>query len=850
MKRLLALLLAVIMCLSFVLVSCNDDKPGGDNDKTENEGGDNTDGDNTGGDNTGGDNTGGDNTGGGNTGGGNEGGDNTGGDNTGGDNTGGDNTGGGNTGGGNEGGDNTGGDNTGGDNTGGDNTGGDNTGGDNEGGEQENDEEFTGITFASKTFDYDEEEHSIIITGVLPAGTKVTYRGGENGKNGATNVGVYKIYATVSAPGYKTLELSAVLTVASKEEALSVGVFGSKLYFQNALDNNELYTLSGSSLSKITRDEVSSMTYVGSDMFFISKGLFGTGIKYMDSTGKINSTGLNVKAGMLATDGTYIYYNVGGLLPSENTGIYRISVADLKNGSKENQPHKVTSAKGEYINVVGNYIYFSNNGDGGKLYAVRKDGNNAEPIKILDRKCTDIISDGGNLYFTAGTLLGSAIYRLDISGGLSAEVGVDDERVTKLTVSKGKYLTKSGDYIYFVNTDMLTSYVFGDGIYRTRADGNGISLDITELLTGAEKVIDSESDKFFALASIGNELYYYRTGDRHLYSYNTVLKSETDLMKNFVKPEENELITTYYEKTQLYGNEIYFINMKDSGKLYKYDIQTKTEYRLTVDQVADFAVYDGYIYYTTVKLFVNFDFYRVSLNGGEPELLSTEKCLDYSFDGNKIYYVNYSSTNTFRRMNTDGSGDELLYGTKVGSGQTTVYDGYVYFIADSDQLYRYRISDGTVEKFTDSKGTEICPLDYLIYDGKILVMNCKGFTNHIDIIDIETRERTELDSLGMSGFSDDTRGMFVYKGEMYYYRNVAAETSSKYGLYKVTEQSGKYSAVLVGKYDGYFICDSVVYGDKLYFIDVWQIKDSLPTTSSTADLCELDLETGAIKVLN
>ena len=83
-------------------------------------------------------------------------------------------------------------------------------------------------------------------------------------------------------------------------------------------------------------------------------------------------------------------------------------------------------------------------------------------------------------------------------------------------------------------------------------------------------------------------------------------------------------------------------------------------------------------------------------------------------------------------------------------------------------------------------------------------MNCKGFTNHIDIIDIETRERTELDSLGMSGISDDTRGMFVYKGEMYYYRNVAAETSSKYGLYKVTEQSGEYSAVLVGKYDGYF----------------------------------------------
>jgi Zn-dependent M28 family amino/carboxypeptidase len=61
-------------------------------------------------------------------------------------------------------------------------------------------------------------------------------------------------------------------------------------------------------------------------------------------------------------------------------------------------------------------------------------------------------------------------------------------------MSKGKYLTIIGDYLYFVNTDMVTSTIFGDGIYRAKLDGSGWLSDSLTLLIGATKVVDGAND--------------------------------------------------------------------------------------------------------------------------------------------------------------------------------------------------------------------------------------------------------------------------------------------------------------------------------------------------------------------
>ena len=68
--------------------------------------------------------------------------------------------------------------------------------------------------------------------------------------------------------------------------------------------------------------------------------------------------------------------------------------------------------------------------------------------------------------------------------------------------------------------------------------------------------------------------------------------------------------------------------------------------------------------------------------------------------------------------------NKVIYGDKdkdeesVGAAKTVVYDGYVYFEAD-DRLYRYSIESGTASLVNKN----LDPIDYLIYNGKILVVN-------------------------------------------------------------------------------------------------------------------------------
>ena len=67
---------------------------------------------------------------------------------------------------------------------------------------------FEGVTFEDATYTYDGREKSIEVKGV-PDGATVKY----NVRNSYTNAGVYPIKATISKEGYKTLVLTATLTI-------------------------------------------------------------------------------------------------------------------------------------------------------------------------------------------------------------------------------------------------------------------------------------------------------------------------------------------------------------------------------------------------------------------------------------------------------------------------------------------------------------------------------------------------------------------------------------------------------------------------------------------------------------
>ncbi len=707
--------------------------------------------------------------------------------------------------------------------------------------------DLQGISFSNETFDYDTLKKTITVTGNIPAGVTITYSGGEDGKNGATSVGKYEITATLSGVNYNTLILKADLVIKSEEELLSVVVYGGKVYFQNSLDKNKLYSYNSGTLTKVNDDVAMSMVNSGSSIYYISKNLISNTISALDYSDNVSPL-FDVSAEMIITDGTYLYYNVNSLVSAEKTGIWKIKISDLEDTSIDAVATKITAVKSEWLVYANGYIYFSNKNDGGKLYAISVNASNGTPIKIFDYKISDMIVDSEKIYFTKHTLTGSAIYSINVSGGLNTLVDDDSNRLVKITMSNGKYLTKINDYIYFVNVDMLTSSLFGDGIYKAKADGSSLIGDTMQILFGASKVVDGSEDNLFSLATDGDALYYYRANTKHLFKLDLTTLEEEDLMEGFTPPEYTSLITTYYEKTAFYNDEIYYINMRDGGRLYKYNILTNMEYRITGVQVADFAINGDYIYYTTIKYFVNFDLYRMSLITGEPERISTDKCMNFSFVDDKIYYTNFSGSNTFNRMNLDGTDVEILFDEESVDGNSTmVYGDDIFFVANG-YFYKYNMTTGTATIVSN----DMNPLEYIIYDGKILLMNCKGFTNSIGIYDIATGTVTKIDNLGTSGVSEDIRGMFVYNNEIYYYRNRAVQTNEK-GLYKISLSSQEIIPERVTIAEGYRLCNSIVVGDKLYFMNVWQVKDSVPSNQTEANcgkLCVMDLNTYQITELN
>ena len=607
-----------------------------------------------------------------------------------------------------------------------------------------------------------------------------------------------------------------------------------------------MYSYVDGNLERVSRDTPSSMITVDSKMYYISRGLLSTGIySFNPSTSKTECL-FEASADSIISDGTYLYYNVNSLLNSESNGIYRVKIEDIEDSSKEITPTRLTSVKSDAMTVTDGYVYFANKSDGGKLYAVSVSATDATPTKIYDYKVSELINDGVKIYFVRHKLTGNCIYSINVDGGLNTLVDDENSKVVKITMSNGKYLTLIGDYIYFLNTDMVTSNVFGDGIYKAKKDGSSWVGDTLSLLVGATKVVDGTNDNIFGLASDGTSLYYYRTSSRHLYKYSISSGTEADLMQGFVPPVYKEPITTYYEKATVYNGEIYYINMLDGGKLYKYNITSGLDIRITNLSVADFAIYDGVIYYSTVRFLVNFDLYRMDLVTGEPEVISTEKCKNFLVIDGKLYYNNFSGSNTLNCIDLETLEITVVFDDEsVEDNELTLDGDYIYFTADGNKLYRYSLTNKTAAVVNKN----LKPLEYIIYNGKILMMNTDGVQNNITVYDIATDTVNKIGNIGFSGVSDDLRGMFVYNGEMYFYRNVAAGSSNK-GLYKIVENGGEYTAQLVSDVEGYYMCESMVVGNKVYFINVWQIKDSLPTTSSTAKLCVRDMTTGQITVLN
>ena len=648
--------------------------------------------------------------------------------------------------------------------------------------------DIVGITFENTTVEYDTLSHSIEIVGDLPAevNVKTTYNGEET--DAVTEVGEYTVVLTISGRNYNTFTKTATLKITSTEERLFSAVYSGGVYFQNNLDDNKLYSYANGSLSKINNDVPEYLTVIGNKLYYSSKALFGSAIKTYSSAESAASVFTNVAGEYLATDGSYLYYAKNSLVDTKDTnGIYKVAIS-----GSDAAPVRIVKDKAAYIVVVGNYLYYSNLSDGKKLYRVSKTADDLESgVKarsgdLADEKVEYLIADGTELYFNSTkTLVGvgvaAAVRKLDTASN----------KEIKLTTDAGKYLNKVDNYIYYVNSDKLTSELCGDGIYRV-----SVSMASDNNKSGEKIFAVTDGNGYSSLASDGKYLYYYKLNDKHFYRNSLSGNDEVDLMKGFVPPAPVMKVACYAE-TKVYNGEVYFINSYGDGMLYKYNLASKRVNKVLEDRVSNMYFYNGYMYYSTC-IATNYALFRMNLQTKESEKISSDRCDKLIFDGDTIYYVKVGSAynNDIHKMGLDGSNPTKLLDKSLWVSNLEKSGDTLYFATNNalgKSTFAYNLTTG---KATDLKK----PSTFVTVEGNtIYYYNSK--TQKLMSCGIDgNNEKTIKDNV-------DVNEIVVNNGKLYY-SDVTSQTFNVYDL-----GSGKTTKIADTCADGISISDG-----KLYYI--------------------------------
>lgn len=546
---------------------------------------------------------------------------------------------------------------------------------------------MTGIKFESKIFEYDEQTHYLEAIGNIPVGSEVVikYDGEETG--GVTEVGEYDVTLRIKNKNYFDYTDSAKLTIRSTEKMLYSVVSDDGVYFQNALDNDKMYLYSVGNLTKTSNDIPKYLCENNGKIYYQSSSLFSGAIKQYDKTNK-SSVLVSVVGEWLTVDGEYLYYAVNNaLINKDMNGIYKI-----KTDGSGGDSVRVVKTRAEYITLCGGKIYYSNVDDYGRLYSVSTSSVEAETGTLIsEEKCTYIITDGTNIYFNSAKLVAG----VPVAAAIRKYVPSTDKNI-KLTVDSGKYLTKHENFLYYVNNDLLTSSLFGDGIYRVSA------LSTDDVNAAGTKILSAEDNGYSSLAQDGSFLYYYKLNDKHFYSYDLASGTEKDLMKDFVVQEE-KLSPSGYSFVTEYNGEIYYTDPLDANCLYKHNEASGKKYKVLADSVSNVYFYNGYMYYSTYVV-TNYALWRMDLKTNETQKIATCRCDNLIFDGDTIYCIKVGSAynNRIIKMELDGSNLTEVFTDKNLWVKSLERQGdYLYFTINPafgyKYAYRYNLKNGSFE---------------------------------------------------------------------------------------------------------------------------------------------------------
>jgi hypothetical protein len=264
---------------------------------------------------------------------------------------------------------------------------------------------------------------------------------------------------------------------------IAAGYNDGYIYYVNNADKERLYkqSIGGAFNRVIVEDKVQYVNESG-DWVYYSNYADGGKLYKAKKDGTLKQKMLDEKAAYVTISGQDIYYSNH----SKEGKLYRVKkdLSDAVTGAdglKRGNPVTVnygnyngSSDEVAYINVVGDWIYYSNYSDGHKPYVVHKAGTFRGKLSDSYADCLQVQGDW--IYFTSDS---GTISKINKNMGTS----VMPIKATTTEYNKGYHINVNGDWIFYSNAQD------GGKLYKINTDGSGNSVKLSEESVGYINVV-------------------------------------------------------------------------------------------------------------------------------------------------------------------------------------------------------------------------------------------------------------------------------------------------------------------------------------------------------------------------
>lgn len=338
-------------------------------------------------------------------------------------------------------------------------------------------------------------------------------------------------------------------------------------------------------------------------------------------------------------------------------------------------------------NGVKDFIYYRNEGDGGKLY--KRNTSGSYNAKVCDDSVYSI------------NIIGDWIYYVNYSDNKSIyKISSDGSSRTKIIDGDAYYIYVSGGWVYYVGYKDLN-------LYRVKVDGN------------KNEVMVNQSIAEFGLK--GEYIYYIPSKDRRIYKIKD-------------NGQNNALVTgDYAYQFNVVGDTVYYINTSDGYSLYKLDMKNSSKTKLLNQSLSSINVTEQFIYYALKS---NGGIYKLDRNSGsvmpvQNAFASTAEGYNYlNLVGDFIYYFN-KEDNILYSIKTDGSdknpvGYYKLYVNGAISKEFKSFNEAIKYLT-SNNTASTRIEDPSNKVLWDNSG-------YWIYNEENPIVKVSNIKQALDSV--------------------------------------------------------------------------------------------------------------------